>query len=45
MLAKAFSLKVTSNTYPSAVITSYLKGVTGLKEAIANIANIRIIVS
>jgi hypothetical protein len=45
MLAKAFSLKVISNTYLSAAITSYLKGVAGLKKAIINITNIKVTVS
>jgi hypothetical protein len=45
MLTKEFFLKVISDIYPFAAITSYLKGVTGLKEAIANIANIRLKVS
>ena len=39
-LAEEFSLKVSSDTYPPAAITSYLKGVAGPKEAIKNIADI-----
>jgi hypothetical protein len=36
---------VTSDIYSFIAITSYFKGVAGLKEAIANIANIGVIVS
>jgi ATP-dependent 26S proteasome regulatory subunit len=45
MLAEEFSLKVASDTYPPAAITSYLKGVAGPKEAISNIADIGVTVS
>jgi hypothetical protein len=45
MLAEEFSLKVASDTYPPAAITSYLKGVAGPREAIANIADIGVTVS
>ena len=45
MLAEEFSLKVSSDIYSPAAITSYLKGVAGPKEAIANIADIGVTVN